>query len=447
MRHSTKILFVFLLILFGVVYWQYPRLNIISGYAAKNMCSCMFEALRTEASVIEEDNNFSPINIAEYEIDTVNQTVTASVFGYMKRTAMYREDLGCQVLVDDEKLARYAEVFPVPHNCPPPAPYPYGELPQADTIFANVNYDKLQNAIRNVFDPEGKDSLKTRSLMIVYKDQIIGEKYAEGYDEASIFLGWSMSKSILVTLFGRLEKQGKLSLDDSHLFPEWENDQRANISLRDLLQMQSGLEWEENYNEISDVTRMLFLEKDMSRIPKEKQPEFEPGTHWKYSSGTTNLLSNYLRNHFDNYQDYLNYPVVELSDKLGLRSLFVELDIDGNYVYSSYGWANTGHWAKLGLLYLHRGNWDGEQLINESFVDFVSTPNAHSNGRYGAHFWLNSSGYRPDVPKDMYAMEGYQGQMVFIIPSKDLVVVRMGLTEEPIIDFNKMLKEIIEAVE
>jgi CubicO group peptidase (beta-lactamase class C family) len=126
--------------------------------------------------------------------------------------------------------------------------------------------------------------------------------------------------------------------------------------------------------------------------------------------------------------------------------MMIETDLSGNYVASSYGWANTRDWAKMGLLYLHEGNWYGKQIIDKSWVEFSHTPNGVSNGLYGAHFWLNSGKRRPDVPADMYAMEGYQGQMVFIIPSKDLVVVRMGLTEEPIIDFNKMLKEIIESI-
>jgi CubicO group peptidase (beta-lactamase class C family) len=130
-----------------------------------------------------------------------------------------------------------------------------------------------------------------------------------------------------------------------------------------------------------------------------------------------------------------------------MSSMMIETDLSGNYVASSYGWANTRDWAKMGLLYLHEGNWFGDQIVDKSWVDFVKTPNGVSHGLYGAHFWLNAGGRRPDIPKDMYAMEGYQGQMVFIIPSKDLVIVRTGLTEEPVIDFNKMLKEIIEAVE
>jgi len=407
----------------------------------------MFESFRTEEFIKTTDNNFDPISIAEYEVDTVNRTVTASVYGFMKRKAVYREDIGCQLLVDNnEKLEPYPD-YPIPHNCPPPAPYPYGSLAQLDTVFSNINYDKLNEAVTNAFDKKGVDSLKTRTVMVLYKDQIIAERYAEGFDQASIILGWSMTKSVLVTLLGIMEKQGKINLDDSHLFPEWENDRRANISLRDLLQMQSGLAWEEDYDHISDVTRMLFLDRDMTQIQKEKDLAYEVGTHFNYSSGTSNMLSGYLRNQFDSYQDYLNFPVTDLYDELGMKSMFMEMDLAGNYVTSSYGWANTEHWAKLGLLYLHRGEWNGKQIINESWVDFISTPNGNSNGRYGAHFWLNEGGYRPDVPKDMYAMEGFQGQMVFIIPSKDLVVVRMGLTEEPIIDFNKMLREIIAAID
>jgi len=405
----------------------------------------MFEASRTEESIKTTDNNFDPINIADYKIDTIQKRVTASVYGFMKRTAVYREDLGCQLLIDDKKLEENPE-FPRPHNCPRPAPYPYGSEPQKDTVFNTINYDKLNKAVANAFDKEGVDSLKTRTLMVIYKDQIIAERYADGFNQSSVMLGWSMSKSVLATLFGVLEQQGKIKITDTNLFQEWENDTRANISINDLLQMQSGLEWEENYDKISDVTSMLFLEKDMSKTQKEKPLAYDIGTHFNYSSGTSNLLSGYLQKKFNSYQDYLNFPVTQLYDKLGMKSMFIELDIDGNYVASSYGWANTRHWAKLGLLYLHKGNWNGEQIINESWVNYVSTPNGNSNGQYGAHFWLNAGGNRPDVPRDMYAMEGYQGQMVFIIPSKEMVVVRMGLTEEPIIDFNKLLKEILEAV-
>jgi CubicO group peptidase (beta-lactamase class C family) len=123
--------------------------------------------------------------------------------------------------------------------------------------------------------------------------------------------------------------------------------------------------------------------------------------------------------------------------------MIVETDMAGNYVGSSYGWATTRDWAKFGLLYLHKGNWNGEQLFNESWAKYVATPTNTSNGVYGAHFWLNAGGKFPDAPKDLYSASGYQGQKVFIIPSRDLVIVRLGLTDESQFDINKVLKEIL----
>ncbi|HIP48839.1 MAG TPA: class C beta-lactamase-related serine hydrolase [Lutibacter sp.] len=446
MKLFSKILFFIFIVLAGIIYWQYPRLNIISGFGAKNMCSCLFEANRDQAIITTSDNNFSPIAIAKYKIDRENLRVTASVFGMMKRTAVYHEDLGCQLILKGE-TEPVIDYFPVPHNCPESTAYPQGNEDQKDTILPNINYEKLEKAVSNAFDKEGVDSLKTRSVLVIHKDIIIAEKYASDFDKNSLILGWSMTKSVLATLFGILQKQGKTDLENMHLFQEWENSERSSISLGDLLQMKSGLEWEENYDKISDVTQMLFLDKDMTKKQLNKPLAYKIGEYFNYSSGTSNLLSGYLRNQFKTHQEYLDFPIKQLYDKLGMSSMLIETDLSGNYVASSYGWANTRDWAKLGLLYLHKGNWFGEQIIDESWVDYVSTPNGVSNGIYGAHFWLNTGGYRPDVPRDMFAMEGYQGQMVFIIPSKNLVVVRMGLTEEPVIDFNKMLKDIIATIE
>jgi hypothetical protein len=438
-------IFIFLLIVLSiVVYTQYPRLNIISGYAAKNMCSCMYEAGREAAFVEATDNNFPPVDIAEYDIDTVQKTVTASVYGLMKRTAVYHEDLGCQLLVNGAKAPKI-DYYPVPHNCPLEIYYPYGQEDPKDTIFEEVDYNKLNLAVNRAFDPTGKDSLMTRALLVIYKDHIIAEKYDEGFNKESTILGWSMTKSLMATVYGVLEKQGKIDLQATHLFPEWENDKRKNISLNNLLQMSSGLEWSEDYNHISDVTRMLFMEPDAGAVQLNKDLAYPVGGHWNYSSGTTNLLSRYLRNQFRTHQDYLDFPIKELFDKLGMKSAMIETDLVGNYVYSSYGWATPRDWGKLGLLYLHRGNWNGEQILNESWVDYVNTPCEHSDGQYGAHFWLNAGGILPDIPQDMYSMQGHQGQKVYIFPSNDMVIVRFGLNEETQMDFNWMLKGVLES--
>ena len=130
-----------------------------------------------------------------------------------------------------------------------------------------------------------------------------------------------------------------------------------------------------------------------------------------------------------------------------MHSALIESDLAGNFVGSSYGWANTRDWAKFGLLYLHKGNWNGEQIFNPEWAKYVATPTAGSDGKYGAQFWLNAGGRYPDVPKDLYSCNGYQGQFVFIIPSKDMVIVRTGLTEDPEFDVNGFLRDILASVE
>ena len=127
--------------------------------------------------------------------------------------------------------------------------------------------------------------------------------------------------------------------------------------------------------------------------------------------------------------------------------MLIEADFKGNYVGSSYGWATTRDWSKFGLLYLHKGNWNGEQIFDASWEDYVKTPTNNSNGEYGGHFWLKAGCIYPDAPTDLYSANGYQGQYVYIIPSKDLVIVRMGLTnDDNAVDFNAFLKGIVASV-
>ena len=278
---------------------------------------------------------------------------------------------------------------------------------------------------------------------MIYKNKIIAEKYDTGFTKESKILGWSMTKSITATMFGILQKQGKYDIYRPAPISEWQNDERKIITTNNLLHMNSGLEWEENYSTICDATNMLFQDEDMSQSQLVKPAAFKPNTHWNYSSGTTNLLSGVLRKQFKTQQEYLDFWYSALIDRIGMHSMVIETDMTGNFVGSSYGWATTRDWAKFGLLYLHKGNWNGDQVFDESWAKYVATPTNGSKGDYGAHFWLNAGGRYPDAPKDLYSANGFQGQKVFIIPSLDLVIVRMGLTEDAKFDVNGMLKGII----
>lgn len=439
----------------GIFYFgftTYPKLDLISGFSAKSMASGHFIDNRSQEMIEKGDNDIDMIDLAKNKIEAIGKFAAASVYGLKERKAIYREGLGATLINDNFDVTK-PYLVPKRTTLNNNLPFPYGNNEPKDTVFANVDYTNLNAAVANAFDKKGDSSLKgeqakqtkkrTRSLLVIYKDKIIAEKYDTGFDKNSKILGWSMTKSITSAMFGVLEKRGKFDIDDPAPIPEWANDKRKLITTSDLLHMNSGLQWVEDYNAISDATKMLFQAEDMTRVQLEKPAEYKPNMRWNYSSGTTNLLSGILRKQFKTHQEYLDFWYSALIDKIGMNSMVIETDMAGNYVGSSYGWATTRDWSKFGSLYLHKGNWNGEQIFNESWEKYTATPTNRSDGRYGGHFWLNAGGHFPDVPRDMYYCSGFQGQMVAIIPSLDLVIVRMGLTEEPEFDFNGMLKGIV----
>ena len=421
----------------------YPKLDLISGFSAKSVASGHFIDHRALPIIEQGDNDIPLVNKAMNTITDSETFATSTILGLKKRKAIYREGLGATLINDSFDVTIPYEV-PKRNQLNNSLPFPYGNLEPKDTIFSTVDYTKLQKVVTNAFDKKGEKNKRTRSILVIYKDKIIAEKYDTNFNKNSKILGWSMTKSITGTLFGILQKQGKIDIMKPAPVALWRNDNRKNITINDLLHMNSGLEWEEKYDKICDATKMLFLAEDMSISQAEKPAAFKPNSHWYYSSGTTNLLSGILRKQFKNHQDYLNFWYSNLLDKIGMNSALIETDLAGNYVGSSYGWATTRDWAKLGLLYLHKGHWNGEQLFDESWTNYVATPTKTSNGRYGAQFWLNAGGYFPNVPRDMYYCSGFQGQMVAIIPSSDLVIVRMGLSED--FDFNGLLSGVIESL-
>jgi CubicO group peptidase (beta-lactamase class C family) len=434
--------FLFTIVIFYFGFVNYPKLDLISGFSAKSMASGHFIDQRSQEMIENGDNDIEMIDLASNKIDENGKFATASVYGLKKRKAIYREGLGATLVNSDfdETLPYEIPKRTVLNN---KLPYPYGNENPEVSVFNTIDYTKLNAAVANAFDDSEKKDKRTRAVVVLYKDKLIAEKYDSGFNKNSKILGWSMTKSITGALFGVLQKQGKFNIYTPAPIPSWQKDTWKIITTNDLLHMNSGLEWEENYNTICDATQMLFLADDMGKVQMEKPAVFMPDSHWNYSSGTTNLLSKILRSQFKTHQEYLDFWYAALIDKIGMNSMLIETDMIGNYVGSSYGWATPRDWAKFGLLYLRNGNWNGEQILDPSWVQYSVTPTNTSDGAYGAHFWLNAGGRFPDVPRDMYYCSGYQGQMVAIIPSRDLVIVRMGLKEDPAFDFNGFLKGII----
>ena len=439
MKIIKRILLLIVTLLVATVIYNYPKLNIIAGYSAKYASSSIFVADRTLAFTDTTDLNFSPINLAVDKKNTHEKSTSATAVGLLTRTAFYRDGLG-SVLSLDKNDASKKYLKPkrlTPDNT---TPFPYGNAEPKDSIFTNIDYKTLNNSVDKLFDSINQ----TRVALVIYKGHIIAERYANNFDKNSKILGWSMTKSITGTLFGILEHQGKIDVQAKAPIDEWKNDERKEITIHNLLQMNSGLEWNEDYNSISDATKMLFLERKMPQVQIEKSLIGKPNETWNYSSGTTNLLSGILREQFKTHQEYLDFWYTALVDKIGMNSMIIEADLDGNYVGSSYAWATPRDWAKLGQLYLQNGSWRGEQLFTKDWVDYATTPTPTSNGTYGAQIWLNAGKYHPDAPKSMYSFNGYQGQNVFILPDQELVIVRMGLTKNA--NLNTFLKNILTAI-
>ncbi|MEX0363135.1 MAG: hypothetical protein AB3N10_19325 [Allomuricauda sp.] len=196
MKLLKRILILLLLVIGVVVYLNYPKLTIISGYASKNMASCVFVAERSAASITQNDNNVPLIKLANTEVDTQEKSASSSVYGLMERKAVYREGLGT-VLVNDDFDPNASNFKPNRIQHQDTIPYPYGQAAPLDSVFAEIDQDQLNQAIAMAFgDPEVQ---KTRTLLILYKGHLIAEKYVEGFTKDTPILGWSMIKSVLAT--------------------------------------------------------------------------------------------------------------------------------------------------------------------------------------------------------------------------------------------------------
>lgn len=435
-----KILLILILIsiatTIGVMVYLNKNSFIVTAYVAKKACACHLLAERTMESVYEQDLDRFPLNLTKTLFDDEKIIATASLLGIWKSKVKLTKSRGCVLLnKQDEKLSDEAFVV------------------ETKSIDEPINAkllkkEELDLAYDLAFDRDGEFIKKTRALLVYHKDTLVREEYVDGFDKDTRILGWSMNKSFINALIGILVHNDKLDIADANLFQEWENDDRKNISIDDLLKMSSGLDWDEDYTSKSDATSLLFEEYDCSKFAVNQPLEAEPGDYWEYSSGTSNILSLVIRNQFESDEAYLRFPYDSLFSKIGMNSIVLDTDQSGNYILSSYGYATPRDWAKFGLLYLNQGKApNGEQILPESWIDYARTPAEKSPDKiYGAHFWLNAGGAYPDVPRDMYSCNGFQGQFIYIIPSKDLVVVRMGLSEGEQYDKNGVLKHISNSV-
>lgn len=449
MKRKIVIPIVVIATLIIIVVSQYPKLYLATGYGAKSMATAVFVSGRDPQLVKLSDLDYSIVKYTQSVVDYQNKSVTTTFWGMAKQTAVYRDGYGCCLVGDLPAGSLQKFVITLPVNRRDGVwriAWPDGDLVK-DTIFPEIDTLKLKTTIDAAFDSQSEYKKRTAAVVVIYKGELIAEKYDKGLEitpDTRIW-GWSMTKSIINAMAGVLAKQGKLDLKASAPVPQWLGDRRRDITINDLMHMTSGLKWDEDYSDVSSATNMLYRSADCYKVAMEVPYQKKPGTVWNYSSGTANILSGIMRTLIGDDKVYHEFPYREIFNKIGISSMIVETDAAGNFVGSSYGYASARDWARFGLLYYKDGIWKGDTILPKGWVSYTRTPVVASKGEYGAHFWLNYSKKLPDVPGDMYSCNGHRGQRIFIIPSRNLVVVRLGFSETGF-DHNGFLKGILASI-
>jgi len=445
MKKKILIVSIILLAIIGfAAKYIIDRSMIFTGYAAKNLASGIFIADRNKDNLEANDLNFSLVAWANNEVDYKNKIVYSDFFGFGKQTAIYRKGLGVCLVGDNDNIEELKKQKL--NLLTKPTEFDNTYWPKGSKIRNNIgdffDKEKLEKAINNTFQKGN-----TRSVIVVYDTLAFYEKYAEGFNKNTKILGWSMSKSIASTMIGILQKQNKIDINKPAPVKEWQNDDRQSITTKSILNMTSGIKWNENYGDISEVTLMLYEKTNAAKFAINQPKAYPQDSVWYYSSGSSNILTEIVKRKFDTIKDYWEFPYKELFHKISMYNTIMETDASGNFVGSSYTYATTRDWARFGLLYLKNGIWFGDTIITPEWVSFTQTAAPNSDGKYGSQFWLNKSGNElPDAPKDIYYADGYQGQRIYIIPSKKIVIVRTGLTTKKDFDYNKMVIEIIDSM-
>ncbi|MCR9242678.1 MAG: beta-lactamase family protein [Rhodobiaceae bacterium] len=301
----------------------------------------------------------------------------------------------------------------------------------------------------------------TRAILVVKGGQLIAERYGEGFDANTRLQSWSMAKSVVHALVGILIKDGQIDLYQPARVARWNrkvNDSRKAITVENLLRMESGLTFSEDYTnpETSNVLQMLFGKGrlDTAEYAAGGLLQADPGTLWQYSSGTSNVLSGVIRDTIGakSAEEYRAFMEESLFSRIGIRSAVPEFDEANTFIGSSYLHMTGRDWARFGLLYLRDGVWDGKRILPEHWADHARLPTPNSKGQYGAHFWLNGTDpetgqavITDEIPTDTFMARGFGAQVVVIIPSLDMVVVYMGLTYDDAGPVVQAITDIINA--
>ncbi|MFM1922075.1 MAG: hypothetical protein RLZZ303_3709 [Candidatus Hydrogenedentota bacterium] len=466
MKHLKK----FLLILFacvllsllapvaGAAWFFWEAREVGAGYCAKLLATGVFVLGRTAESIREQELGFQPF--LGYEVDHEEKTVTAWIFPSVKRTAVYREGLGVALALDGnvESLKQQGRPDLIPDlEHLKERPWPMGDAPSGRPLPTGQDQARLDAVVEGMFaEPNPWHKRNTRAVVVAYQGEIVAERYAPGFGPEQPLAAWSVTKSVLHALYGIAVRDGKLKVEDRAPVPAWqgEGDPRSAITLDMLLRMSSGIDFTEvDFVPPAQLTEMLFTHPGAAEYFMTLPLAYPPDTHFAYGSGTSNLLSWVLRQAYGD-DAYYALPYRELFSKIGMRDAIIEADASGTPVASSFLFATARDYVRFGLLYQNDGVWQGERILPEGWVEYAwkATPTAPKNN-YGAHWWRPTLDDRAAalargiaLPEDTFNASGFEGQKIVVIPSLQVVIVRLGVCYFSQYPFYDQVTDILQAI-
>ncbi|MEM6414431.1 MAG: serine hydrolase [Pseudomonadota bacterium] len=423
--------------------------------STKLLCSGVFVSGRDPSRVIEDDLYWSEHYFFDWEttateIDQANKTVrlrapsTSNPSSEIRATAIFQEGYGCTLLpeqatrlpIEREKRKSFAK--------------------RALAESRDANRPSVEAVLDRAFtETPGKPLQRTRAILVLKGGEIIAERYADGFDKATPMLGWSMGKSVAAIVFGAYAKKTGLDIDKPTSINEWQRatDTRSAITPRHLLNMAGGLRFHNPgtndntyYTDLHDHESVYFRPQNIEQLVVHQPLKYRPGRFFSYRNTNTLGLLALVR------QSLLAQNVISFADeavfeKIGADTMTLETDLYGNPIMTGFVYGTPRDWAKLGLLVLNDGKIEGERILPRGWRDDVLMKPSKAFDGYGGQLWLNRRQGFKSLPKDAGYFLGWGSQVVIIIPSMDLVIVRMGLSDDDFVSyFDSVLSQLLDVI-
>ena len=407
-----------------------------TGHSAHDLCSRIFISNQSKDLIVEQVlvQKVFPLQwIWSIDINKDEQFVSVGApffSGLNNATAIYRQGQGCTLThgksidvlrseaVNPAKFKgteNNEDYWPMGNQGVHPDSKDY-KLPEINAVIEEMFTSNSSNRF---------EQLNTHAVLVVHDGKLIAERYSDNHDYQNRLIGWSISKSVTALLMG-IPVNEEVS-DLSQIIKLNNGEAEKELRLKHVFNMASGLDFDEGYETQSDIAKMLYVYPDASAYAKSRPFKHEPGRVFYYSTGDTQILSDFVKNRVGgSAQAAHDFYQKELFHKLGIRNAEVEHDAAGTFIGGARMFMRPRDWAKIGLLMLNEGEWEGEAIVSKDWIESMLEPSP-ANPYYGGQVWL----YDPEVfgerfPNDAYALWGVLGQLVIVVPSKKLIIVRMG---------------------